>query len=242
MSNMLKGFSLAISMLTIIPFFKIHNFSKGINGYAAMFYPLIGFLIGSLLWGIFLILDTTLAPTHIGIIIFSLWVLITGALHVDGLSDTIDGLFVDKRKALEVMKDSHVGGMGMVFSVVFLILKASTLAVFDAFYLLPIILMYSRFNALLAIFFFPYISENGMGTFIKKEVKFIHVLIAFCYVLLLSINFIELFIISLVILFLIKLFFIKRYGGFSGDIYGFTIEISELVLLNAVLLLNYDGY
>ena len=79
-----------------------------------------------------------------------------------------------------------------------------------------------------------------MGTLIKKELKFIHVVIAFFYVLLLSFSFdfVELFLISLVTLFVLKLFFIKRYGGFSGDIYGFTIEITELVLLNGVLFLS----
>jgi cobalamin synthase len=33
-----------------------------------------------------------------------------------------------------------------------------------------------------------------------------------------------------------KVFFIKRYGGFSGDMYGFSIEVTELILLNAILL------
>ncbi len=238
MKNIFKGFALAVSMLTIIPFFKVHNFNKGINGYAVMFYPLVGFLLGLLLWVSYLLISTSLPPLHVGIIIFSLWVLLTGALHLDGLSDTIDGLFVDKSSALEVMKDSHVGGMGMTFTVVFLILKASSLAVFDTFYLLPIVLMLSRFNAVLAIYLFPYISKNGMGALAKEELKAWQVGVAFLYIFILCLDFSSFLLlgISLLVLLTCSLFFIKRYGGFSGDIYGFTIEITELILLNAILL------
>ncbi len=235
MKNLFKGFALAISMLTIIPFFRVHDFSKGINGYAVMFYPLVGFLIGTFLWILYLLISSSLAPLHAGVIIFTAWVVLSGALHLDGLSDTIDGLFVRKERAIEVMKDPHTGGMGMIFTTVFLILKASSLAVFSVFYLLPIILMLSRFNAVLAIYLLPYMTQNGMGALAKKELKSWQVLVAFLYVFILSFSSIWLMGISLFILAICGIFFIKRYGGFSGDIYGFTIEITELILLNAIL-------
>ena len=133
------------------------------------------------------------------------------------------------------MKDPHVGGMGMIFSIVFLILKASSLAVFEAFYLLPIVLMLSRFNAVVAIYLFPYISKNGMGTLAKQELKTWQVLIALLYVVILSFSSLWLIGISLSVLTICAIFFIKRYGGFNGDIYGFTIEVTELILLNAIL-------
>ncbi|MCK4737601.1 MAG: adenosylcobinamide-GDP ribazoletransferase, partial [Sulfurimonas sp.] len=147
MKKIFKGFALAVSMLTTIPFFKVHDFYKGINGYAVMFYPLVGFLLSVILWAVYSFLTPYIPLAHLGIIIFGLWVLLTGALHLDGFSDTIDGLYVSKEKALEVMKDPHTGGMGMILTVTFLILKASSLASLEAFYLLPIILMLSRLNA-----------------------------------------------------------------------------------------------
>ena len=238
MTNFFKGFALAVSMLTIIPFFKIHNFFKGINGYAVMSYPLVGFLIGLILWATHTFLTPYFTPLHVGIIIFTLWIVLTGALHLDGFSDTIDGLFVNKERSLEVMKDPNTGGMGMIFTVTFLILKASSLASLEAFYLLPIVLMLSRLNAVLAIYNYPYVSPNGMSTLAKEELTKTQVVIAVLY----SLAFIILFpastliIFSLITLWLIKSFFIKRYGGFTGDIYGFSIEVTELVLLNAILL------
>ena len=232
----LKGFLLAFNMLSIIPFFKVHDFYKGINGYAVMFYPLVGFMLGGILWLISLALDSHIPSQHLAIIIFALWVTITGALHLDGFSDTVDGLFVKKDRAFEVMKDPHTGGMGMIFSVTFLLVKVSSLIYLDALYFLPIILMLSRFNATLSIYLFPYIG-GGMATLAKEELKLSQVITASVFVVILSILFNTTWLlgISLLTLFILKLFFMKRYGGFSGDIYGFSIEVTELVLLNALL-------
>jgi cobalamin 5'-phosphate synthase/cobalamin synthase len=237
MKNIFKGFALAISMLTTVPFFKIHNFHKGINGYAVMFYPLVGFILGAVLWGSYSLLAPYIASTHLGIIIFGLLILLTGALHLDGFSDTVDGLYVPKERALEVMKDAHVGGMGMIMSVTFLILKASSLAVLELFYLLPIILLLSRLNAVLAIYFYPYVSKSGMASLAKAEFTKPQMLIALFYsfLIVLFYNKLLLLVSALLVLFVIKSFFMKRYGGFTGDIYGFTIEVTELVLLNVLL-------
>ncbi|MEO1953981.1 MAG: adenosylcobinamide-GDP ribazoletransferase [Campylobacterales bacterium] len=245
MIKALKGFALAVSMLTTIPFFKIHDFYKGINGYAVMFYPLVGVFIGLILVSVFLLLQTSIPTMHLSIIIFSLLVVITGAIHLDGFSDTIDGLFVSKEKSLEVMKDPHTGGMGMIFSVVFLLLKASTITALlitnsDVIYVIPIVLMLSRFNAVLAIYFYPYVSKSGIATLAKEELKLFQVVIAFFYVVCISVLFksISLVFLSFVTLFFIGIFFMKRYQGFTGDIYGFSIEVIELVLLNALLFIS----
>ncbi|MBE0514976.1 adenosylcobinamide-GDP ribazoletransferase [Sulfurimonas sp.] len=237
MRDIFKGFALAVSMLTTLPFFKVHNFYKGINGYAVMFYPLVGFVLGALLWGVYLLLAPYTSSLHAGVIIFALWILLTGALHLDGFSDTVDGLYVCKEKALEVMKDAHVGGMGMIVSGTFLILKASSLAHFELFYLLPLILMLSRLNAVLAIYFYPYITQEGMGTLAKEEFTKtqLFVTLFYSFLIVLLYNKLLLFVSALLVLFVIKSFFIKRYGGFSGDVYGFTIEVTELTLLNILL-------
>ena len=236
--NYFTGFALAFSMLSIIPFFKVHDFYKGINGYAVLSYPLVGFILGGILYLVHMMLSPYLPSMHLSIIIFGLWVLITGALHLDGFSDTLDGLFVPKERALEVMKDPHAGGMGMIFTVTFLILKASSLMAMGAIYLLPVILMLSRFNAVVAIYLFEYVSPNGMSTLAKEE--FTKRLFIFTSLFVLSIivvfNAFSLLLASLLTLFVLKLFFIKRYGGFTGDIYGFSIEVTELVLLNVVIL------
>ena len=237
MKNIFSGFALALSMLTTLPFFKVHEFYKGINGYSVMFYPLVGFLLGSLLYLIALFLEPYLPAFHIGVILFALWALLTGGLHLDGYCDTIDGLFVEKSRSLEVMKDPHNGGMGMIFGGVFLLLKASSLAVFEALYLLPMVLMLPRLAVVFMIYAYPYVSRAGMSTLAKEELEGWQVFVALLYTLV-CVSYFEVWIllgVTIVATLLIKRFFIKRYGGFTGDIYGFSIEVMELLLLNAVL-------
>lgn len=231
------GFALAFNMLTIIPFFKVHNFFAGVNGYSALFYPLVGTLLGTALWGFYTLFQGVIPEIHLCVIIFSLWVVLTGALHLDGLSDTIDGLFVKKENALEVMKDSHPGGMGVIFSFVFLLLKLSSLLYADAYALLPVILAYSRLNATLAIYLYPYTS-HGIGELLKQELSLPMLLSSLGYVLILGyfFSFLSALIFSLLFVVAVAPLFVKRLGGLSGDIYGFIIEFSELLLLNFIIM------
>jgi len=235
--KILKGFALAMNMLTILPFFKVHDFFRGINGYAVMSYPLVGALLGGILWLVYMLLAPYFPEAHLHIVLFALWVVLTGALHLDGFSDTVDGLFVPAERAEAVMKDPHVGGMGMIFTALFLLLKASSLWFLEAIWLLPLVLMLSRFNAVLAIYLFPYIRKEGMSTLAKAEFTQGQLIAASLIILsgvALSGSWLLLGF-SLLTLLLVKAFFVRRLGGFSGDIYGFLIEITELLLLNVLL-------
>lgn len=239
--RLFKGFALAFNMMSIIPFFKVHEFFRGINGYSAMFYPLVGFILGLILWATHSLLESHMPSTHLAVVIFSMWVLLTGALHLDGFSDSVDGLFVDKKNSLKVMKDSHVGGMGMSFTIVFLSLKLSSVIYFELFYLLPIILMLSRLNATLAIYFYNYVS-GGVGLLIKEELKFKYVAFGVFYSLVIAylFSFSVGFFVSIVVLIICGKFFTSRLKGLTGDIYGFIIEVTELALLNYIIITNFS--
>jgi cobalamin 5'-phosphate synthase/cobalamin synthase len=236
MSRLFKGFALALSMLTTLPFFKVHDFYRGINGYAVMFYPLVGLLLGLILYALSLLLTPYMPHFHLAITLFVLWVVLTGALHLDGFADTIDGFFVPKERALEVMKDPHNGGMGIFFGATFLIFKASSLMTLDNYALLPLVLLLARLMAVVSIYFFPYIS-SGMGSMAKAEFTNKQLFIALLYSLLFVFLYNAWFLlfVALLCMLLLKGFFIKRYGGFSGDMYGFTIEVVELLLLNSII-------
>jgi cobalamin 5'-phosphate synthase/cobalamin synthase len=227
-------------MMSILPFFKVHDFYKGINGNSAMFYPFVGLILGSLLFLTHYLLVGIMPTTHLAVIIFGLWVLLTGALHIDGFSDSVDGLFVKKEKALEVMKDAHVGGMGMTFTFVFLVLKLSSLVALDAFYLLPIVLMFSRLNATLAIYLYEYVS-SGVGGLLKEELSLQQVLFSLVATLVMAylFSFITAFLVALFVLIVSARFFTKRLGGLTGDVYGFIIEVTELALLNYIIIVNF---
>ena len=231
------GFSLAFSMLTIIPFFKVHNFYKGINGYAVMFYPFIGLLLGIILATTFYALEGLVNQTYLYLLVFVLWVGLTGALHLDGVADSFDALFVPKSRREEVLKDPHMGAMGMIFTLLFVLLKLSAFMQMQMIYLLPMVLMFSRLNAVVAIYAFDYIRKDGMGSLAKMELTLWQVSLAIVGVILIawfdsSQAFLWMVLLSLLSLALIY-FVAKRYfGGFSGDLYGLLIEASELVMLH----------
>jgi len=103
--------------MKIIPLFKIHDFFKGINGYAPMFYPLIGLILGGGFYLVHFLLTPCFPAMHLNILVFVLWLIITGGLHLDGFSDTLDGLFVPKDRAVSVMSDPHAGGRGVIISI-----------------------------------------------------------------------------------------------------------------------------
>ena len=236
MLRYLIGFALAWNMLTIIPLFRIHDFFKGVNGISAMFYPFVGLILGAFLYGTYLLVLNFFPPVHSAVMIFVLWVVLTGALHLDGFSDTVDGLFVPKERALEVMKESHTGGMGMIFSVVFLICKASSVVYLEEYHFLPLILAFSRFNAVVAIYSFPYIS-SGVSQLVKEEMtpRLLFISVGFVTFAAFLMHALWLLVSSFVFGVIVARLFVRRYGGLNGDIYGFLIETTELFLLNLLI-------
>ena len=241
-TKLLSGFILALATMSTLPSYRIRKFFPGINGLAVMFYPMIGLLLGALLYLTYAMLNPYLPEQHLKIVLLVLWAMLTGALHLDGFSDTIDGLFVPPERAEAVMKEPQVGAMGMIFTVLLLLIKASSLLHLNAIEWLPLVLMLARYNAVLAIFFFPYLRKNGMGSLAKRELTLTQLVIASLLVGSLLLPFIAsswlLLAGSLVTLLILGRFFVGHFGGFSGDSYGFLIEITELTLLNLLIIMN----
>ncbi|NPA66015.1 MAG: adenosylcobinamide-GDP ribazoletransferase [Epsilonproteobacteria bacterium] len=238
--KLLQAFALAWNMLTIIPFLKVHHFYKGINALSAMMYPFVGFIIGFVIYMVSQGFEDVLPHDVLHVSCFFLLVVITGGIHLDGFSDTIDGLFVAKDKALQVMKDSHVGGMGMIFSVSFLILKATLFFSLEQLSVLIPILTLSRMGIVVIIYKFRYIS-SGIGELIKEELSPLHVNVALFFGFCISMFYgvVWAFILVLLYMLIVSQMFQRRYGGLNGDIYGFLIESSEVVLLFIAVLAGF---
>ncbi len=79
------------------------------------YFPLVGLLLGGFV-SVFdrLILNLWSQPVA-SLLDVVLLVFLTGALHLDGLGDTADGLYGNRprERALEIMKDSRIGVMGL---------------------------------------------------------------------------------------------------------------------------------
>ena len=94
-------------------------------GRSLLWYPLVGLLFGLLLWLASHFLQGTAAPLHAALLL-TLWVLLSGALHLDGLADSADawlGGFGDRERTLQIMKDPRSGPIAVVTLVLVLLLK-----------------------------------------------------------------------------------------------------------------------
>jgi len=84
---------------------------------AAWTYPLAGAIIGAIAGLIGLVALWWGLPTALAALAaLAAQVIITGAMHEDGLADTVDGLWGGWTRArrLEIMKDSHIGAFGVI--------------------------------------------------------------------------------------------------------------------------------
>jgi len=238
MKRHLEAFRSALALLTILPGGR-YSFDKNLSGLSSAYYSAVGAILAIILILLHAPLSSLLLPIHANIILFVLLIILYGGLHFDGLSDTVDGLFVPKERALEVMKDPHAGTMGILFGFLTLLLSLSAFVQIDDMLKLLPVLMASRFFATFILYKFDYISQNGIATQIKSEITFSHILFSFLAVLLIAISvdlsllFVVLF--GAVIAYVIALFFKRRYGGVNGDILGATILLSELVMFNTLL-------
>lgn len=126
---MIKDLAAALQFFTRLPFYKIKLFQVPAEHYkqAINYWPVIGWLTGGIMAMVFYFSSLVL-PYSIAIILAIVSrLLLTGALHEDGLSDTFDGLGggTNRQRALEIMKDSHIGTYG-VLSLIFYFLLVYT--------------------------------------------------------------------------------------------------------------------
>ena len=89
------------------------------------FYPAVGALLGGFGVSVFELLGGPLAPSVAALIILALWAFVTGALHEDGLADTIDafGSQASREDILRILKDSRIGSYGAVALVLATLLR-----------------------------------------------------------------------------------------------------------------------
>ena len=107
----------AFIFFTRLPFWRIYEPPRQCYDSVVEHWPLVGWLTGGLMAAI-LYFGGNVAPWPIVVIVAIISrVLLTGALHEDGLADFMDGFGGggnDRKRILEIMKDSHIGTYGVV--------------------------------------------------------------------------------------------------------------------------------
>ncbi|MBI2495968.1 MAG: adenosylcobinamide-GDP ribazoletransferase [Candidatus Omnitrophica bacterium] len=121
----MRRFGVAIRFLTVLPAGPRGPIADADLGGSLVWFPLVGLVIGSILVGVRALTAPVLPLPAVGACVVLAWVLVTGALHLDGLGDVCDGLYGGRtpQERLHIMKDPHVGAMAVVAVTVLLILK-----------------------------------------------------------------------------------------------------------------------
>jgi len=120
----------ALQFLTRLPLRVEPQATPREIGLSLAWYPLVGLILGAVLWGVALAVSGL--PSLLGAaIVLAAWVLITGALHIDGLADTADawvGGHGDRERTLTIMKDPRSGPVALAVVNILLLLKFTALA------------------------------------------------------------------------------------------------------------------
>jgi adenosylcobinamide-GDP ribazoletransferase len=235
---------LAASFLTILPAGPSDEASAGDQAAAFGWFPLIGFALGLAL----VIEDRVLAPL-IGPAVRSLLMvmslaMVTGGLHLDGLADTADALGAgsDRERALEILRDSRIGGFGALALVFVIGLKAAALASATgahrqaALYAAPGIARWAMTGVAYGL---DYLREGGAGTALLKggAARNLRRATIVAIIGLLPIagdGALRGTLAAITITLALRAFYRRWLGGITGDLIGAAGEIAETAVLIAI--------
>lgn len=239
----MKQFCFALQHLTRITLYK-GAFDETAFGRATVYFPAVGLLLGVLLILVRAVLGCIFPAPLLAAMLVAATVVMTGGLHLDGFMDTVDGVFSGRprERKLEIMRDSRVGAFGVLAVVCLLLLKYNIfLSLSDVLAWQAIIpaLVLSRWAMVYAIARFPYARPSGLGTLYKKYTGGRELLLATASTLIITglVSGIAGLLLLPVIWAWVRFVGGKltaELGGLTGDTYGATAELTELLVYLAV--------
>ncbi|WP_097006248.1 adenosylcobinamide-GDP ribazoletransferase [Lacrimispora amygdalina] len=250
--NLLGSMMIAFSMYSRIPVPQV-SWTKERMKYTMCFFPLIGAVIGLFEYGaiyLFRVLGFSFLEQILPVVIP---VLVTGGIHMDGLLDVIDAKSShgETEKKLEILKDPHTGafaiiGCGMYFLLYlafFMELKPDMIPAYCMIFVI------TRALSGLSVVTFPMAKKSGLAAAFsdaaqKKVVGIVMVLYLF-----ISLSGVWLsaggetafliFAISTTVFFYYYRMSKREFGGITGDLAGYFLQILELTLVMGLAVLSH---
>lgn len=251
MKPLVSSLCIAFSMYSAVPMPRA-DWKKENMRWVMCFFPLVGAVSGGLLfawlwlaarWG--LVSSLTAAAACV------LPVFVTGGIHLDGYCDTADALasHAPPERALEILKDSHAGAFAVIACAVYFLLafglwsqyafSARSAGMLAAGFVL------SRALSGLSVVSFPCAKTSGLaalfsGAAEKRRVRAVLLVwtaVAGAAMLWLSpIAGMGAFSAALAVFFYYRRMAVKRFGGLTGDLAGWFLQVCELAQLAAAIL------
>lgn len=237
--DLLNALRMAFGFLTVLPIPQKKEWSDRDFGWSAVFYPLTGAVIGAGAGYAYRLLSRAASKPLAAFLTLIVWILLSGALHWDGLADCMDGFgcSATPERRLEIMKDPKLGTYGALSVFCALILK------WLCIWYLPSgkgILFFALTGActrwaMLFLISMPLANPNGLAAMLKNNCpKRIALYAAPLPISLAAISGWTGFlypVLNLALIGALALTAKKKIGGVNGDVLGFSIELGEIILL-----------
>lgn len=241
----MKGFFDAVSLLT-----RLRTRGGSNTERALPWLPVVGALVGIAVALVYAAARVALAPWVSASLAIGVGILITGALHEDGLADVADafGARVDRARAIEILQDPHHGTYGvlaMILSVVTRIGAVATMGPWTAVAALPAAHALGRAGSLGLMSSIPAADSSTLGASYRRHPIGNRAIAGFAFASALAVVMLGLWApvaIGIVVVASvgIGLLSIQKIGGFNGDVLGAIEQLSEIGILLLVAATRRD--
>lgn len=248
-----RSLAIAFSMYSSIPMPRV-DWNQENMRYALCFFPLVGVVTGGGLW----LLSWGCSMLSVGHVLFAvlavlLPIAVNGGIHLDGLCDTADALasHQTRERKLEILKDSHTGAFAVISCVVYLLLQFglwseverswSALGVLSAGFVL------SRSLSAFSIAGFPCAKNSGLAATFSDaaQKRAVRGTAVFFWVICTAAMLWSSPVLGAGALVAAGLSFLyyrvmsmRQFGGITGDLAGYFLQVCEISMLLAVVLLQ----
>ena len=170
----------------------------------------------------------------------------SGGMHLDGFADSCDGFYAgrSKEKILEIMRDPHVGTMGIIGIFSILLLKFSILVSVPKAMILQLLIAMPVFSRCVQVIscYFGYARQEGKARNFISQAHPVQLLVSLIFTfsvlaLLFGVNGILLATVSLLPALIFIAFVKRKISGMTGDTIGAASEIAEVSMLFFALII-----
>jgi adenosylcobinamide-GDP ribazoletransferase len=211
-------------------------------------YSVVGLLVGGAAAAVYRG-SISVLPASVSVVLALLFsVIVTGALHEDGLADCADGFAGsrERARALEIMRDSRIGTFGALAIAFALLLKYTLLSALgerDVIRSLIVAGALSRWLVLPMAYLLPSARRDGLGSAFASYVGPWQILIGAVPVMLFGaffygLRFIAISSCAIAAAGLFGWYCHRRIGGITGDCLGAAVQLAEIASYTMVVVLE----
>ena len=239
----------AFIFFTRLPLWRLHQPEKEAYKTVVEHWPLVGWLTGTTM-AVVLYFGSMLFTYEIAILLAIITrLLVTGALHEDGLADFIDGFGgggTDRQRILDIMKDSHIGTYGVISLILYFLLLFFTLHAMtpiDAAMTIAAVDPFAKMLSAQLIQMMPYARTEetaknhtvyrrfDIKAGISLAIQGLLPICLFIYYMYARIDWQLLIFIPAIVMYFLYMLIWRRLHGYTGDCCGALFLLTELATL-----------